>query len=85
MVAPEDGILDTKLKTKRTVPFKNCLVLVPFPLVTTFETTGTYKNGCGLTVRRVRYVAFATIMEHVPPYIEIYLTSHVLCKHSNGE
>ena len=41
VVAPRR--LDTKLKPKLTVPFKTLLVPVPFPLVTKFETTGTYK------------------------------------------
>ena len=51
--------MDTKLKPKRTLPFKTFLVPVLFPLVTMFEIAGT-KNGCGLTpptlrIRGMRY------------------------------
>ena len=71
VVAPEDGRLDTKLKPKRTVPFKTFLVPMPFPLVTTFETDGTYKkclwpNSAYITLRGMRYYYGTRTSIHIP-------------------
>ena len=55
----------------RTVPFKTFLVPVPFPLVTTFEKAVQKMAVAKLRLHYV-YVACATIMAHVLPYIYIY-------------
>ena len=54
--------------------FKKLLVPVPYPVVTTFKTAGTYKK---MVVAKLRphyaCVACATIMAHIPAYIHIYI------------
>ena len=68
---PEFGPLAHGLK--RTVPFKTFLVPVPFPLVTTFETAGTYKKWLWPNSAYITYTWHATNMTYVPPYIYIYI------------
>ena len=59
----------------RTVPFKTFLVPVPFPLVTTFETTGTYKKWLWPNSAYITYTWHALLLWHtyLHTYIYIYI------------
>ena len=65
--------MDTKLKPKRTVSFKIFLVPVPFPLVTTFETVGTYKKWLWPNSAHIMYTWHALILWHTYLHTYIYI------------
>ena len=65
--------MDTKLKPKRTVSFKTFLVPVPFPLVTTFETAGTYKKWLWPNSAHIMYTWHAPILWHTYLHTYIYI------------
>ena len=81
--SPIDRRRDTEHKHKRTVHFKTFLVPMPFPLVTTFETGGTYKKWLWPNSAHITYMWHALLLcytffyfhTHIYIFIHIYRTS----------
>ena len=65
-----------ELKPKCTVPFKTFLVPVPFPLVATFETAGTYKKWLWPNSAYITYTWHALLFcfTYIDTYIYIFIT-----------
>ena len=80
VVAPRKQKMDTKLQPKRTVPFKTFLVPVPFPLVTTFETS-TYKKWLWPNSTYITYTWHALLLWHT--YLHTYIYIYIYRTSSN--